>query len=98
MAHGYLGDGYGMHGESEDRDDRDREWRGRDRDWRDRERASRDRDWEDRDRNRGFMFDERNRGDDPGMSRYGRERSFGSLGDYAQGRRESEEGRGGRER
>ena len=89
MAHGYLGDGYGMHGESDDRDDRDREWRRHDRDWRDRERASRDRDWDDRDRNRGFMFDERNRGEDHGMSRYGREHGYGGFqGDYSRSGRE----------
>jgi hypothetical protein len=89
MAHGYLGDGYGLHGES---DDRDREWRGRDRDWHDRdwrERGSRDRDWEDRGHNRGFMFDERNRSDDRGMSRYGREHGYGGFqGDYSRGGRD----------
>lgn len=36
MAHGYLGDGYGIHGDSEERDRRD--WRDRDGNWRDRDR------------------------------------------------------------
>ena len=81
MAHGYLGDGYGMHGESEDRDDRDR----RGRDW---ERGSRERgDWHDRerDRDRAFMFDERDRGE----SHYGPEHGYGGFqGDYSRGGRE----------
>jgi len=59
MAHGYLGDGYGTHGEIDpDRDnDRDRHWRDRDRD---RERM-RSEDWRDRnhDRDRGAFFGER---------------------------------------
>jgi hypothetical protein len=49
MAHGYLGDGYGIHGEGDERRDdrehgwrehgsRDREWRGGNEDWRDRDR------------------------------------------------------------
>ena len=53
MAHGYLGDGYGSHGDiGDDRsDDRDRDWR--ERGWR-----GRDDDWRDRDRehDRGMMF------------------------------------------
>ena len=82
MAHGYIGDGYGIDGGSDDRADRDREWRGRDRDWRDRERASNDRDRQWQDRDRGFMFD-RDREDDRRMSRYGRERGYGGFqGDY----------------
>ena len=58
MAHGYLGDGYGIHGESDERGDdrehgwRDREWRGRDEDWRDRDRmfGGRERGWSGDDR------------------------------------------------
>ncbi|HEY7005768.1 MAG TPA: hypothetical protein VH392_04720 [Sphingomicrobium sp.] len=38
MAHGYLGDGYGSHGEADDRE-RDRNWRDRDENWRDRTRG-----------------------------------------------------------
>lgn len=47
MAHGYLGDGYGSHGEIDtDRDDRrEPSWRGRGEDW--------------RDRGRGMMFTDR---------------------------------------
>ena len=54
MAHGYLGDGFGTHGEigsdRDERDERDRDWRERG-DWR-------GEDWRDRDRgrNRGMMF------------------------------------------
>lgn len=84
MAHGYLGDGYGVHGDSEfERDERDRN---RNRDWRTRdwERGSQDRDWEDRRQDRAFMFDERDRGE----RRFGREHGFGgSQGDYSEGRR-----------
>jgi hypothetical protein len=101
MAHGYIGDGYGIDGGREDRDERDRQWRGRDRDWLDREKGSHDRhrDWHDRDR--GFMFD-RDRED----HRYGRERGYGGFeGDYRGnqtwdtdrgGFGESDEYRGGR--
>ena len=39
MAHGYLGDGFGIHGESEERDDRERSWRDGDEHWRDRDRG-----------------------------------------------------------
>jgi len=86
MAHGYLGDGYGMHGESEDREERWREWRGRDPDWRASGSRNRDRDWEDRDR--GFMFD-RDRDEDRGTSRYGREHGYGGFqGDYSRSGRE----------
>ena len=57
MAHGYLGDGYGEHGDvgddrSDDRDRRRHESEGREGAWRDRD------DWRDRDRDpdRGMMF------------------------------------------
>ena len=82
MAHGYLGDGYGIHGESDERGDR--------------ERGSRDRDWGDRDdrwrdRERGMMFGDRQRGwsDDDrwDSSGQGRERGFGGSDDFSQGRR-----------
>lgn len=59
MAHGYLGDGYGMHGEIDpdrgDNRDRDRE---RDRHWRDNGWRERGAEWRDRERgsNRGMMF------------------------------------------
>ena len=52
MAHGYLGDGYGTHGEIDPDSDRDRD-RDRDRDWRERGEHWRDRD---RERTRGAMF------------------------------------------
>ena len=53
MAHGYLGDGYGAHGDFDpDRgDERERGSRDRDEHWR-------DRDWR---RDRGMMFSDRNR-------------------------------------
>jgi hypothetical protein len=59
MAHGYLGDGYGIHGDFDpdrgDNRDRGRDWRDRDheRGWR-----GRSDDWSDRDHraNRGMMF------------------------------------------
>jgi len=91
MAHGYLGDGYGIHGdEGERRDERergshDREWRGRDDDWHERN----------RDRDRGMMFGERERGwSDEGRwsgdrgqrAQYGREERFGSGDQYSRGR------------
>jgi hypothetical protein len=56
MAHGYLGDGYGLHGEFDpDRgEERDRNWRERGEHWSDRERgmmfSGRERDWSDDDR------------------------------------------------
>jgi hypothetical protein len=61
MAHGYLGDGYGLHGDfdpdqGDDRDRGERGWRGRDDDWRDRNRSG---DW--RGHDRGMMFGERER-------------------------------------
>lgn len=61
MAHGYLGDGYGAHGDIGDNRDEDRDHRWRDRnenasrgDWRDRERNESGwrGDWSDRDRDR----------------------------------------------
>jgi len=56
MAHGYLGDGYGIHGEERDRDgDRERGWREHDRNWRNARDDWRDRDRQ-RDRDRGMMF------------------------------------------
>jgi hypothetical protein len=94
MAHGYLGDGYGSHGDVGDNrgDDRDRDWRerggrGEDRGWRDRNRdddrgmmfsGGRNRDWSDHDR-----WSE-------GTSRsegYRHEHGFGGAGDFSQGRR-----------
>jgi hypothetical protein len=57
MAHGYIGDGYGIDGGADDRAD-ERERSSRDRDWRER-----NQDWRDRDhhRDRGMMFGERDR-------------------------------------
>ena len=55
--HGYLGDGYGTHGEIEPGGDNDYDRRSpdRDRDYdRDRQRGQ---DWRDRDRDRNFLFD-----------------------------------------
>jgi hypothetical protein len=77
MAHGYLGDGYGIHGDFDDRDEhrdrqwRERSWRGHDDDWRSRDRGH--------DRDRGMMFggsrdDWRERGSnwsDEGRGRWG---------------------------
>ena len=60
MAHGYLGDGYGSHGEIDPDSDRDRD-RDRDRDWRERGEPWRDRD---RDRDRGMMFGRGDRSED----------------------------------
>ena len=61
MAHGYLGDGYGMHGEVERDEDRERRWRERGENWRDRDRGmmfgGRERDddrWSDRSESRGI--------------------------------------------
>jgi len=59
MAHGYLGDGYGTHGEIDpDRDSDRRERGGRDRDDNWRERGWRGGDWreDDRTRDRAMMF------------------------------------------
>jgi hypothetical protein len=86
MAHGYLGDGYGSHGEIDpDREDRERARREGERDWRDR-----DRDWSERgshERGRGFMFDSPDPG--RGESRYGPEHGFGGFqGDYEGGRQQ----------
>jgi hypothetical protein len=102
MAHGYLGDGYGTHGEidpgsGDDRDRRERGWRGRDEDWRDRDR---DRSWHDRDRDRGMMFGDRSdEGRWSGWNRdresFGREHGYGGFqGDYGGGREQG--GFGGR--
>ena len=82
MAHGYLGNGYGSHGDA----DFDREDRERDQDWRERASHDRDRDWSDRnrdrDRDRGFMFGDRS------DSHIGREQGgFGSSGDFMRERR-----------
>jgi hypothetical protein len=79
MAHGYLGDGYGIHGDSDERGDH-RERSSRDSDWRER-----DRDW--RDRDRGMMFGSRDNdwSHDDRFSRrewFGGGRDFGSRGDY----------------
>lgn len=95
MAHGYLGDGYGTHGEFDpDRGDRDL---GRDRHWRERGGQSRD-EWIDRSPDRGMMFQGRG-GDWPDGDRssqgrwpahdrlsgrgesYGRERGFSASED-----------------
>ena len=86
MAHGYLGDGYGIHGDF----DSDRDGDHRDRDWRERGWRGHDDDWRrhdhDRNRDRGMMFGGSDRGDwrergsdwsDEGRGRwggYGRER------------------------
>ena len=88
MAHGYLGDGYGSHGDIDpDRDD-------------DRERGRRVRgdNWRDPDRERGGMFGDWDRGradrgrwSERGSSGegYGREHGFGGFqGDYGPGGRE----------
>jgi hypothetical protein len=95
MAHGYLGDGYGAHGDI----DPDREYRER----RSRERGWRDEDWRERDheRDRGSMFGEWDRGrlDEDRWTergfhaeRFGRERSGfeggpAGTGDFSTGRR-----------
>ena len=82
MAHGYLGDGYGIHGDfDEDRDETERRWRSRYD--------------ESRDRDRGTMFGgwDRSGSDDrwsdrtTGREGYGRERGFGGpQGDFRRGR------------
>ena len=78
MAHGYLDDGYGMHGDvGSDRDD-DREQRWRDQDHREHGWGDRD-DWRDRDHGRGMMFGDRDRGREQGR--------FGGSADYGEGRR-----------
>src|SRR5690348_6855147 len=88
MAHGYLGDGYGLHGEFDpDRgDERERNRRGRDEDWRDRDRG-RDRGMMFADRDRGWSGEDRwsehgRRGED-----LGRERGFGGGSDHSEDRR-----------
>lgn len=79
MAHGYLGDGYGSHGEidSDRGDDRERGWR--ERNWR-----GRDDDW----RDRGMMFSGPDRGrSDEDRELGSRRESFGRFGDFSEGRR-----------
>jgi hypothetical protein len=75
MAHGYLGDGYGSHGEI-DPDRSDNSDRERDRDWSERDWRGRDHDWQSRNQNRdrSLMFGDRERGawsDDDRWSRRG---------------------------
>ena len=72
MAHGYLGDGYGSHGDIDpDRDDdRERNWRGRE-DWRE----------------RGSMFGDWDRGrSDEDRRRFRDERERRQFGDVSQDR------------
>ena len=76
MAHGYLGDGYGLHGDFDRDDDRERNWRGRE-DWRDRDQGHR--------RDRGMMFGERERGWSDESDRGRRDEEFGR--DHSEGRR-----------
>ena len=92
MAHGYLDDGYGMHGDvGSDRDD-DREHRWRDRDHREHGWRGRD-DWRDRDHDRGMMFGDRHRERDRDWSDenrsnergWGREHGFAGRDDYREG-------------
>ena len=106
MAHGYLGDGYGLHGEFDpDRgDDRDRNWRERREHWRDRDRdrgamfGGRERDWSgderwsDRDRRSGYSQERRNLSADPDDHyRSWRDRHMSELDrDYADYCRERE--------
>ena len=80
--HGYLGDGFGAHGEIDpDRDDD-----------RDRGRKERDRDW--RDRDRGLMFGDRQqdqyRDDDPRSERYRRDEGYGGFRSHYRGGREQD--------
>jgi len=90
MAHGYLGDGYGEHGDvGDDRsDDHDRRWRehtGREGAWRDRD------DWRDRDRDHGMMFGGSDRGwssEDRWSERSGgRNEAFGGSSEFGDHRR-----------
>ena len=88
MAHGYLGDGYGSHGEigddrsdDHDRDWRERGWRGRNDEWRER----------DRDHDRGMMF-RGNRGDWSDDNRWSERGSWREEGGFA-GSRNFSEGR-----
>ena len=81
MAHGYLDDGYGVHGDvGSDRDEQ--RWRDRDH----REHGWRDRaDWRDRGDHRGMMFGDGERGRE---REWGREQGgFGGSDDYREGRR-----------
>ena len=75
MAHGYLGDGFGTHGEIDpDRDDhRERDWRQRDSEWSDR----------DQDRGRSFGGRERNWSDG---ARWSNRESHDLIGDSERGR------------
>jgi hypothetical protein len=90
MAHGYIGEGYGIDGGQSDRDnDRERGWREHDRDWRGRSEDWRDRERDrDRDRDRGMMFGrhERDWSDEDRWSNreYGQ---GGFRGDYEENRR-----------
>lgn len=81
MAHGYLGDGYGSHGEI-DPDRGDRDWRGRN--LRDRSGRSGDQD------DRGMMFGERSR-DWSDKDRWGGPESWREQGGF-DGSRDSSEG------
>jgi hypothetical protein len=79
MAHGYLGDGYGSHGDIDpDRDDdRERNWRGRE-------------DWRGRERERGSMFGDWDRSrleQDRGGDRDYRGERFAATGDFSTGGR-----------
>ncbi|HYX46260.1 MAG TPA: hypothetical protein VE820_05505 [Sphingomicrobium sp.] len=99
MAHGYLGDGYGSHGDiGDDRGD------GHHRDWRERSGRGDSHDWRHRDRdNGGMMFGggrDRNRSDEDdrwrGSNRegLGREHGFGNFrGDQGGFGRSGEQGR-----
>jgi hypothetical protein len=76
MAHGYLGDGYGSHGDIDpDRDDdRERNWRGRE-------------EWHDRERERGNMFGDWDRSrSDENRRRFRDERGRREFGDVSQDR------------
>jgi hypothetical protein len=84
MAHGYLEDGYGTHGEIDPgrREHREHDWR--ERNWR----SGRE-DWRDRDRDRGIFGERDTWRDREHGSRegYGREHGFGGFqGDYRGGR------------
>ena len=93
MAHGYLGDGYGEHGDvgddrSDDRDRRRHESEAREGAWRDRD------DWRDRDRDpdRGMMFGRSDRwsNEDRWTERggvRGRGEAFGGSSEFGDNRR-----------
>ena len=86
MAHGYLGDGYGLHGDfdPDHGGERERNWRARGEDWRDRSReggmmfADRERGWLGEDR-----WNDRQRRDE----HFGRERGFGGESNFSEDRR-----------